>query len=74
MSVAVSSAFVRPADIDGVPSVEWVMARYRREWQGAKSDRQPVSAVASACARTSVTGSAMVESISATHNGRTSGP
>lgn len=44
MSVAVSSAFVRPADIDGVPSVEWVMARYRREWQGAKYDRQRVAA------------------------------
>ena len=46
MSVAVSSAFVRPADIDGVPSVEWVMARYRREWQGAKSDRQRAAAFA----------------------------
>lgn len=44
MSVAVSSAFVRPADIDGVPSVEWVMARYRREWKGAKYDRQRVAA------------------------------
>lgn len=44
MSVAASAAFQRPPDIDGVPSVEWVMARYRREWQGAKYDRQRVAA------------------------------
>lgn len=44
MSVAASAAFQRPPDIDGVPSVEWVMARYRREWQGAKSDRQRAAA------------------------------
>lgn len=45
MSVAASAAFQRPPDIDGVPSVEWVMARYRREWPGAKYDRQLVAAV-----------------------------